>query len=64
MACVSFAQEVALCMGPGVVRAFCGRLARDYRHSCGGLPDLTLWNPAEHRCMLVEVCMLVTGAQM
>jgi hypothetical protein len=51
-------------MGPGVVRAFCGRLARDYRHSCGGLPDLTLWNPAEHRCMLVEVCTLVTGAQM
>ncbi|XP_062521546.1 fanconi-associated nuclease 1-like isoform X2 [Corticium candelabrum] len=52
-----------MCMGmnwnlfPGQLRdaQICGRLAKDYHHCRGGVPDLTLWSPTTHTCKFVEV---------
>ena len=39
-----------MCMGGGLLARVCELFAKDFAHSCGGLPDLTLWNPAETSC--------------
>jgi len=38
------------CIPPAALAGLCRLMAEDYRHRCGGFPDLTLWNVAEHRC--------------
>ena len=37
-------------MGGGPLARVCELFAKDFAHSCGGLPDLTLWNPADIFC--------------
>ncbi len=39
-----------MCMGGGPLARVCELFAKDFAHSCGGLPDLTLWNPADIFC--------------
>ncbi|XP_006975900.3 fanconi-associated nuclease 1 [Peromyscus maniculatus bairdii] len=49
------AQDLVSCLGGPVLSGVCRRLAADFRHCRGGLPDLVVWNSQRHRCKLVEV---------
>ncbi|XP_032115833.1 fanconi-associated nuclease 1 isoform X4 [Sapajus apella] len=49
------AQDLVSCLGGPVLSGVCRRLAADFRHCRGGLPDLVVWNTPSHRCKLVEV---------
>uniref|UniRef100_A0A8C2QD34 Fanconi-associated nuclease n=2 Tax=Cricetulus griseus TaxID=10029 RepID=A0A8C2QD34_CRIGR len=49
------AQDLVSCLGGPVLSGVCRRLAADFRHCRGGLPDLVVWNSQSHRCKLVEV---------
>nr|XP_012327893.1 fanconi-associated nuclease 1 isoform X2 [Aotus nancymaae] len=49
------AQDLVSCLGGPVLSGVCRRLAADFRHCRGGLPDLVVWNTLSHRCKLVEV---------
>lgn len=49
------AQELASCLGGPVLSGVCRRLAQDFRHCRGGLPDLVVWSSRDRRCKLVEV---------
>ncbi|XP_078232015.1 fanconi-associated nuclease 1 isoform X9 [Callithrix jacchus] len=49
------AQDLVSCLGGRVLSGVCRRLAADFRHCRGGLPDLVVWNTPSHRCKLVEV---------
>ncbi|XP_036133732.1 fanconi-associated nuclease 1 [Molossus molossus] len=49
------AQDLVSCLGGPVLSGVCRRLAADFRHCRGGLPDLVVWNSQNHRCKLVEV---------
>eukprot|EP00118_Oscarella_pearsei_P016476 m.157651 g.157651 ORF g.157651 m.157651 type:complete len:769 (+) comp38714_c0_seq10:811-3117(+) len=49
------AEDLACCMGGLLLSFVCGRLAVDYRHCRGGVPDLTLWRPSTNDCKFVEV---------
>uniref|UniRef100_A0A671FQG5 Fanconi-associated nuclease n=1 Tax=Rhinolophus ferrumequinum TaxID=59479 RepID=A0A671FQG5_RHIFE len=49
------AQDLVSCLGGRVLSGVCRRLAMDFRHCRGGLPDLVVWNSVNHRFKLVEV---------
>lgn len=49
------AQDLVSCLGGPVLSGVCRRLATDFRHCRGGLPDLVVWNSQSHHCKLVEV---------
>ncbi|CAO2614337.1 Fanconi-associated nuclease 1 [Lemmus lemmus] len=49
------AQDLVSCLGGPVLSGVCRRLAADFRHCRGGLPDLVVWNSQSHHCKLVEV---------
>lgn len=49
------AQDLVSCLGGRVLSGVCRRLAVDFRHCRGGLPDLVVWNSQSHRFKLVEV---------
>ncbi|XP_037590725.1 fanconi-associated nuclease 1 isoform X5 [Cebus imitator] len=44
------AQDLVSCLGGPVLSGVCRRLAADFRHCRGGLPDLVVWNTPSHRC--------------
>lgn len=46
---VSCAQDLVSCLGGPVLSGVCRRLAEDFRHCRGGLPDLVVWNSQTHR---------------
>ncbi|XP_052017383.1 fanconi-associated nuclease 1 [Apodemus sylvaticus] len=48
-------QDLVSCLGGAVLSGVCRRLAADFRHCRGGLPDLVVWNSQSHHCKLVEV---------
>ncbi|XP_011946707.1 PREDICTED: fanconi-associated nuclease 1 isoform X3 [Cercocebus atys] len=43
------AQDLVSCLGGPVLSGVCRRLAADFRHCRGGLPDLVVWNSQSHR---------------
>ncbi|XP_004391375.2 fanconi-associated nuclease 1 [Trichechus manatus latirostris] len=49
------AQDLVSCLGGRVLSGVCRRLAADFRHCRGGLPDLVVWSSQNHRIKLVEV---------
>lgn len=49
------AQDLVSCLGGPVLSGVCRRLAADFRHCRGGLPDLVVWSSQSHHCKLVEV---------
>ncbi|XP_057612559.1 fanconi-associated nuclease 1 isoform X2 [Chionomys nivalis] len=49
------AQDLVSCLGGPVLSGVCRRLAADFRHCRGGLPDLVVWNSQSHHYKLVEV---------
>ncbi|XP_037001784.2 fanconi-associated nuclease 1 [Artibeus jamaicensis] len=49
------AQDLVSCLGGPILSGVCRRLATDFRHCRGGLPDLVVWNSQNHRFKLVEV---------
>lgn len=46
---VSPVQDLVSCLGGPVLSGVCRRLAVDFRHCRGGLPDLVVWNSQNHR---------------
>lgn len=48
------AQDLAVCIGGALAARICERLAKDYRHCRGGVPDLTLWSPTTQRCKVLQ----------
>lgn len=49
------AQDLVSCLGGPLLSGVCRRLATDFRHCRGGLPDLVVWNSQSHLFKLVEV---------
>ncbi|XP_063053132.1 fanconi-associated nuclease 1 [Engraulis encrasicolus] len=49
------AQSLVRCMGGPFLAEVMLRMAKDYRHCRGGLPDLVVWNTHTHSYKLVEV---------
>ncbi|XP_007520844.2 fanconi-associated nuclease 1 isoform X2 [Erinaceus europaeus] len=49
------AQDLVSCVGGPILSGVCRRLAMDFRHCRGGLPDLVVWDSQAHRFKLVEV---------
>ncbi|XP_070256750.1 fanconi-associated nuclease 1 [Myotis yumanensis] len=49
------AQDLVSCLGGPILSGVCRRLAEDFRHCRGGLPDLVVWSSRDRRCKLVEV---------
>uniref|UniRef100_A0A8D2AHA6 Fanconi-associated nuclease n=1 Tax=Sciurus vulgaris TaxID=55149 RepID=A0A8D2AHA6_SCIVU len=49
------AQDLVSCLGGPILSGVCRRLASDFRHCRGGLPDLVVWNSQSHHFKLVEV---------
>ncbi|XP_071070502.1 fanconi-associated nuclease 1 isoform X4 [Dasypus novemcinctus] len=49
------AQDLVSCLGGPVLSGVCRRLASDFRHCRGGLPDLVVWSSQSRRYKLVEV---------
>ncbi|XP_022366761.1 fanconi-associated nuclease 1 isoform X1 [Enhydra lutris kenyoni] len=49
------AQDLVSCLGGPILSGVCRRLATDFRHCRGGLPDLVVWDSQSRRCKLVEV---------
>ncbi|XP_054417943.1 fanconi-associated nuclease 1 [Pteronotus mesoamericanus] len=49
------AQDLVSCLGGPILSGVCRRLAADFRHCRGGLPDLVVWNSQNHHFKLVEV---------
>ncbi|KAI4889045.1 hypothetical protein NFI96_023804 [Prochilodus magdalenae] len=49
------AQSLVACLGGHFLSGVVLRMAKDYRHSRGGLPDLVVWNTSTNSCKLVEV---------
>ncbi|XP_049561622.1 fanconi-associated nuclease 1 isoform X3 [Orcinus orca] len=49
------AQDLVSCLGGPILSGVCRRLAMDFRHCRGGLPDLVVWSSQSHRVKLVEV---------
>ncbi|MBZ3877102.1 Fanconi-associated nuclease 1 [Sciurus carolinensis] len=49
------AQDLVSCLGGPILSGVCRRLASDFRHCRGGLPDLVVWNSQNHHFKLVEV---------
>ena len=59
-------QSLASCMGGTLLSLICREFALSYGSSCGGLPDLTLWNPSSAVCKVrqtlwyIQVCYEIT----
>ncbi|XP_026945074.1 fanconi-associated nuclease 1 isoform X3 [Sagmatias obliquidens] len=49
------AQDLVSCLGGPILSGVCRRLAMDFRHCRGGLPDLVVWSSQSHHVKLVEV---------
>ncbi|XP_036417627.1 fanconi-associated nuclease 1 [Colossoma macropomum] len=49
------AQSLVACLGGHFLSGVVIRMAKDYRHSRGGLPDLVIWNTSTNSYKLVEV---------
>ncbi|XP_022410349.1 fanconi-associated nuclease 1 isoform X2 [Delphinapterus leucas] len=49
------AQDLVSCLGGPILSGVCRRLATDFRHCRGGLPDLVVWSSRSHHVKLVEV---------
>ncbi|MBN3311635.1 FAN1 nuclease, partial [Atractosteus spatula] len=49
------AQSLVACLGGRFLSGLVQRMARDYRHCRGGLPDLVVWNTQDSTYKLVEV---------
>ncbi|KAM6936969.1 fanconi-associated nuclease 1 [Xenentodon cancila] len=49
------AQSLVVCLGGAFLGGIIDRMAKDYRHCRGGLPDLVVWNTSNSTCKLVEV---------
>lgn len=49
------AQSLVSCMGGAFLAGIITRMAKDFRHCRGGLPDLVVWNTSNHSYKLVEV---------
>uniref|UniRef100_A0A1A7Z180 Fanconi-associated nuclease n=1 Tax=Iconisemion striatum TaxID=60296 RepID=A0A1A7Z180_9TELE len=49
------AQCLVTCLGGGFLGGIIDRMAKDYRHCRGGLPDLVVWNTSNNSYKLVEV---------
>ncbi|CAI9157758.1 unnamed protein product [Rangifer tarandus platyrhynchus] len=49
------AQDLVSCLGGSILSGVCRRLAVDFRHCRGGLPDLVVWSSQSHHVKLVEV---------
>nr|XP_061813302.1 fanconi-associated nuclease 1-like [Nerophis lumbriciformis] len=52
---VSQAQSLVSCMGGAFLAGVIARMAKDFRHCRGGLPDLVVWNTSSNTYKLVEV---------
>ncbi|XP_013163050.1 PREDICTED: fanconi-associated nuclease 1-like isoform X1 [Papilio xuthus] len=48
-------KAVCRCLGGAATSALCARLAKDYRRTHSGFPDLTLWNQITKQIKFVEV---------
>lgn len=42
------AQDLVSCLGGSILSGVCRRLAMDFRHCRGGLPDLVVWSSQSH----------------
>ncbi|KAM9854794.1 fanconi-associated nuclease 1 [Aulostomus maculatus] len=49
------AQSFVSCLGGAFLGGVIARMAKDYRHCRGGLPDLVVWNTSNNTYKLVEV---------
>ncbi|XP_047452503.1 fanconi-associated nuclease 1 [Mugil cephalus] len=49
------AQSLVACLGGAFLSGIIARMAKDYRHCRGGLPDLVVWNTSNNSYKLVEV---------
>ncbi|XP_026031371.1 fanconi-associated nuclease 1 [Astatotilapia calliptera] len=49
------AQSLVACLGGAFLGGVIARMAKDYRHCRGGLPDLVVWNSSNNSYKLVEV---------
>ncbi|MEQ2250480.1 hypothetical protein ILYODFUR_001334 [Ilyodon furcidens] len=49
------AQSLIACLGGAFLGGVIDRMAKDYRHCRGGLPDLVVWNTSNNTYKLVEV---------
>ncbi|XP_023139895.2 fanconi-associated nuclease 1 [Amphiprion ocellaris] len=49
------AQSLVACLGGAFLGGVIERMAKDYRHCRGGLPDLVVWNTSDNSYKLVEV---------
>uniref|UniRef100_A0A3Q4GYP6 Fanconi-associated nuclease n=1 Tax=Neolamprologus brichardi TaxID=32507 RepID=A0A3Q4GYP6_NEOBR len=49
------AQSLVACLGGAFLGGVIARMAKDYRHCRGGLPDLVVWNSSSNSYKLVEV---------
>ncbi|XP_072242136.1 fanconi-associated nuclease 1 [Leuresthes tenuis] len=49
------AQSLVACLGGAFLGGMIDRMAKDYRHCRGGLPDLVVWNTSNNSYKLVEV---------
>ncbi|XP_069018044.1 fanconi-associated nuclease 1 [Embiotoca jacksoni] len=49
------AQSLVACLGGAFLGGVIARMAKDYRHCRGGLPDLVVWNTSNNSYKLVEV---------
>lgn len=49
------AQSLVSCMSGSFLAGVITRMAKDYRHCRGGLPDLVVWNTSNNTYKLVEV---------
>ncbi|XP_046721036.1 fanconi-associated nuclease 1 isoform X2 [Silurus meridionalis] len=53
--CLQQAQSLVACLGGHFLSGVVLKMAKDYRHSKGGLPDLVVWNTSKSSYKLVEV---------
>ncbi|KAK2848143.1 hypothetical protein Q7C36_009825 [Tachysurus vachellii] len=53
--CLQQAQSLVACLGGQFLSGVVLKMAKDYRHSKGGLPDLVVWNTSNNSYKLVEV---------
>ncbi|KAK3548646.1 hypothetical protein QTP70_015930 [Hemibagrus guttatus] len=53
--CLQQAQSLVACLGGQFLSGVILKMAKDYRHSKGGLPDLVVWNTSNNSYKLVEV---------
>lgn len=60
-------QDLVSCLGGPVLSGVCRRLAQDFRHCRGGLPDLVVWGSQDHRFKVSgarvdgRICNLISG---